>query len=209
MACADTVGSNPLSFCAFEVVRSRHSADFRQLTCDLDPETENLETVSHHDGAVHARQIGDQVGHLEQRLVYVAEMRRATRFVGVPSNRRPACSFIAGELPHDVSHESHDPSAGLLIGEAVFHTHIDRLGAVRKRVRGHDNQGPPMLCGAYGRDDAAEDMPREHGTECRMDLRPEFAGLFTVAHVRSPGELTDVRQSLVEPLRLEDVHFRA
>jgi hypothetical protein len=112
------------------------------------PEPENLETVGHHDGAVHTRQIGYQVGHLEQRFVHVAQMLRTTRFVGVPSNRRTVGSFITGELVHDVSHESHDPSAGLLIGEAVLHAHIspvlEQLGHTAVR---HYNQCSPMLRG--------------------------------------------------------------
>jgi hypothetical protein len=148
MARADTIGSNPFSLRAFEVVCSRHLAHFRQLPCDLDAEPENLETIGHHDGAVHTRQIGYQVGHLEQRFVHVAQMVRTTRFVGVPSNRRTVGSFITGELVHDVSHESHDPSAGLLIGEAVLHAHIspvlEQLGHTAVR---HYNQCSPMLRG--------------------------------------------------------------
>jgi hypothetical protein len=66
-----------------------------------------------------------------------------------------------------------------------------------------------MLRGSNGRDDAAQDMPREHGTEGRVDLRPGFAGLFTVSHVCSPRELADVRQPFVQPLRLKDVHLAA
>lgn len=66
-----------------------------------------------------------------------------------------------------------------------------------------------MLRGSNGRDDAAQDMPREHGTEGRVDLGPGFAGLFTVADVCSPRELADVRQPFVQPLRLKDVHLPA
>ena len=62
-----------------------------------------------------------------------------------------------------------------------------------------------MLRRPNGRNDAAQDMPREHGTEGGMDLRPRATGLFTVAHVCSPREAADVGQPLVQPLRLEDV----
>ena len=60
MARADAIGSNPFSFCAFEIVRPRHSQNFGQLARDLDAEPENLETVGHDDGAVDASQIGHQ-----------------------------------------------------------------------------------------------------------------------------------------------------
>jgi hypothetical protein len=65
MARADSIGSNPLSFYAFEVVRPCHLRDFRQLAGDLDAEAQDLKTVGHDDGAVDTSQIGHQVSHLK------------------------------------------------------------------------------------------------------------------------------------------------
>ena len=48
MARADSIGSNPLSFHTFEVLRPRHSPNFGQLARDLDAEPDSLETVGLH-----------------------------------------------------------------------------------------------------------------------------------------------------------------
>ena len=87
---------------------------------------------------------------------------------------------------NDVPHERQNPSPGLLIGEAVLHAHV---ASVREQFdhtpAGYDNQGSPVLRCPDGRDDAAQDMPREYSTERGMELRPRATGLFAAAPVCS------------------------
>src|SRR6476646_6454738 len=107
MARADSIGSNPLSFYAFEVVRPCHSPNFRQLAGDLDAEAQDLETIRHDDGAVDTSQIGYPVSHLKQRFVHLAQLWRTTRFVRTPSNHLSS-GFVLGKFVHDVPYERQD-----------------------------------------------------------------------------------------------------
>ena len=65
MASADAIGSNPFPLNPFQVVRARHTRNLRQFTHDFNAEPDDFETVAHQDGAVHARQVGNEMSYLE------------------------------------------------------------------------------------------------------------------------------------------------
>src|SRR5688572_14401845 len=108
MARADAIGSNPFSFCAFEVVPPRHSQNFGQLARDLDAEPENLESLGPADalGRAYAVELllhpqNDPPRHAAERwfrLVGLVVVLSTPTIVAVSRLASVGISFVAGGL---------------------------------------------------------------------------------------------------------------
>ena len=109
-----------------EVARACDARDCGQIPGDLAAEPQQVETGGHHNGAVDAREIGDQVCRFEQRLIQVNQLPGVAVFVLIPANYL-SCSrslMHSGEFVHDAGGERHDAPPWFLVDEWVLELYV-------------------------------------------------------------------------------------
>jgi hypothetical protein len=81
VSCSHAIGAHPFSVVAIKVARARDHSHFRQLAGDLDAESEDLKRVGDQDSPIDAREIREELGHLEQRFIDFGHLRSRARLV--------------------------------------------------------------------------------------------------------------------------------